>query len=376
MFIQTFKYSLLRSIRQKELLFWSILFPVILGTLYKAAFGNINEIVHVFHQIPVAYVEGEEPQPEFQILLEELEQDNELIQVKAVEKDKAEKLLEQEKVKGIFQNDRKITLIVVNEEISTSILKSIQEQYEQVAGVFSNIAQSHPEKLEKVSENLGKQWNYLKDNSVTNRELDMIMDYFYALVAMTCLYACFSGIVCVSEFKANLSQLAARRVASSTSHAVIMSAEIGAQIIVQFLCTVLAVGYLHYVLKVNLGEQTGRILLVILLGNVIGVMTGVFIGSIGKLEWTVKEGICVGATMFGCFLGGLMSHGMYQQIEEYAPVINRINPASLIVRALYSLNIYDSYNKYNECILLLLGLAAVLSLVSYFLVRRERYASI
>lgn len=114
----------------------------------------------------------------------------------------------------------------------------------------------------------------------------------------------------------------------------------------------------------------------ILLGNVIGVMTGVFIGSIGKLEWTVKEGICVGATMFGCFLGGLMSHGMYQQIEEYAPVINRINPASLIVRALYSLNIYDSYNKYNECILLLLGLAAVLSLVSYFLVRRERYASI
>lgn len=376
MFLQTYKYSLLRSVRQKELLFWSILFPIILGTLFKVSFGDITKTEETFHQIPIAYVEGEEPQQEFQELLKELETENELVEVNTVDKGKAEKMLDEGKIDGIFRNDKDITLIVTEEGISTSILKSIQEQYEQITGTFSKVAAEHPEKLEAVAQSVNQQWNYLKSDSITNREMDMYMDYFYALIAMNCLYACLSGIECVLGFKANLSQLAARRVAASTNRLVIMLAEIASKVTVQFLCTVLGVCYLRYALNINLGEQRGRILLVVLVGNIIGVMTGVFVGSIGKLKQTVREGICMGVTMFNCFFAGLMLSGMYQLVEKNAPILNRINPAALIVKALYSLNIYEGYTRYNQCLVTLLGIAALLCAASYLLIRRERYASI
>lgn len=376
MFLRTYGYSLLRSARQKMLMFWSILFPIILGTLFKVSFGDLNETEFMFQQIPVAYVEGEEPQQEFKALLEELESKNELVKVMSVEESKAEELLREGKVKGIFKNSGEIALVVTEEGIDTSILKSIQEQYEHVIRAFSNIAAENPEKIAEVARSLGEEWNYLKENSITNRDMDMMMDYFYALIAMNCLYGCFSGVVCAGEFKANLSHLAARRVASSTNRFVILLAEIFAKITSQFICCVIGACYLRYALNINLGEDTGRIALVILVGNAIGVMTGVFVGSIGKLKSSVKEGICIGVTMLDCFLAGLMVTGMYQLVEKYVPVINRINPAALMVKAMYSLNIYETYTRYNQCIFTMLGITALLCIGSYLLVRRERYASI
>lgn len=376
MFLRTYGYSLLRSARQKMLLFWSILFPIILGTLFKVSFGDFNETEFMFQQIPVAYVEGEESQQQFKELLEELESKNELVKVIAVEESKAEELLREEKVKGIFKNSGEIALVVTEEGIDTSILKSIQEQYEQAIRAFSNIAAEHPEKIEEVARSLGEEWNYLKESSITNRDMDMMMDFFYALIAMNCLYGCFSGVVCAGEFKANLSHLAARRVVASTNRFVILLAEILAKITAQFICCIIGACYLRYALNVNLGEDTGLIALIILVGNAIGVMTGVFVGSIGKLKSSMKEGICIGVTMLNCFLAGLMVSGMYQVVEEYAPVINRINPAALIVKAMYSLNIYETHTRYNQCMFTMLGITALLCIGSYLLVRRERYASI
>lgn len=376
MFIRVYRYSLLRSIRQKYIIFWSLLFPIILGTLFKVSFGNINETEHMFHQIPVAYVEKEEPQKEYEELLKQLEKEDELIKVISVKEAEAKQLLEEEKVEGIYWNDKEITLTVNKEGISQSILKSIQGQYEQTARAYSNIAVEHPEGMQKAAENLKKQWNYLKEDGILNQEMDMMMNYFYALIAMNCLYGCYLGINCVVESKANLSDLAARRVAASTNRFTIMMGEVAASITVQSLCTVLGAAYLRYALNIKLGEESGRILLIILVGSAIGVMTGVFMGSIGRKEKGLKEGVCTGFVMMECFLAGLMVGNMYRYIEEYAPIVNHINPAALIVKALYSLNIYETYTRYNQCVLSLLIITLLLGIGSYFMVRRERYASL
>ena len=302
MFIRTYGYSLLRNVRTKYLIFWSLLFPIILGTLFKVTFGSVNETELMFQQIPVAYVEKEAPQKEFKELLKQLEKENDLIKIVSVKEKEANKLLEKEEVAGIFWNDKELKLIVTAEETEQSILKSIQEQYEQTVRAFSNIAQVHPEGMQRAAENLGKEWNYLKESSITNQDMDMMMNYFYALLAMTSLYGCFLGVKATREFKANLSDLAARRVAASTNRFVVMLADISANITLQFLCTVLGAAYLRYALNINLGEQTGRILLVLLMGSAIGVMTGVFISSVGKQTETVKEGISIGVTMLECFM--------------------------------------------------------------------------
>lgn len=382
MFIRTYGYSFLRSVRQKYQLFWCIAFPVILGTLFKVSLGDFNETEYMFHQVPVAYVAEENAQQEFREVLKQLETENELIKVQETTATEAEKLLRDGEIKGIFKDNGEVTLVVTKEGIDTSILKSIQEQYQQVVRAFLNIAAEHPERIADVAQGVGQQWNYLKESGVTEGDMDMAKDYFYALIAMNCLYGCFAGVNCAAEYKANLSPLAARRVVASTNRFVLLLAEISAKMTAQFLCSAIGTCYLRYALGIQIGEETGRIALIILVGSAVGVMTGVFIGSFGKLGNSakggvgIKEGICVGVTMLNCFLAGLMVGGMYQWIEQHAPVINRINPAALIVKAFYSLNIYDTYARYNESMLTLCGITVLLVLGSYLLVRRERYASL
>ena len=47
-------------------------------------------------------------------------------------------------------------------------------------------------------------------------------------------------------------------------------------------------------------------------------------------------------------LGGLIGPNVKSYIEHTMPIINRINPASLIVDSFYALNIYDTYDSNDQ----------------------------
>lgn len=375
MFFRLFGYSVKRSLRQKDIIFWSLVFPIILGTLFKVSFGGYHDTLQ-FEQIDIACVTGEGSQEEFTELLHQLETESELVKVVYTTGKEAEKLLEKDKIMGIYYNEAEIFLKVSEEGIRQSILKSILEQYNRSAAAFADIMTAHPEGMTQAVQALEGEWNYLKEDGITNKKMDVMTDYFYALIAMSCLFGCFMGSKCAIGFKADLSALAARRTVASTNRFLILCADVAAKVLVQFCCTVIGVIYLRYALKVELGTETLRILLVILLGSLVGVLTGVFIASVGKGKASLKDGICTGFTMLECFLAGLMVAGMYRMVEAYAPVINRINPAALMLKAMNSLNIYENYTRYNQCVLGLVMISAVLGIGSYLLVRRERYASI
>lgn len=49
--LQIFKYNLKQLLHNRSELFWVILFPIILGSLFKAAFSNITAVKN-FRQFP------------------------------------------------------------------------------------------------------------------------------------------------------------------------------------------------------------------------------------------------------------------------------------------------------------------------------------
>lgn len=381
MFLRLYKYSLLCTLRQKIIMFWSLVFPIVLGTLFQVCFGDFSEEVLMFRQIPVAYVTEDGEQEAFTELLERLETDSGLVTVKNVTKEEAETLLQKEKVEGIYYTEKrdeqaKITLIVTKQDMSQSILSSVLEQYERTVETLTNIGTKNPAGIEAAVSVLEEEAGYLKENSITNKKMDIIMDYFYSLIAMTCLFGSSMGLMSAIDFKADLSGLAARRVVASTNRFISLFADVAAKVTIQFFCTAFSVCYLMYALKVSFGEKLGLILLISFLGSTVGVFIGFFIGVAGRLQEAVKEGICVGISLLSSFLSGLMVGAMYRVVETYAPFVHKVNPASLIVKALYSLNIYDTYDKYVQCVLSLLALIILLGIGSFVMVRRERYASI
>ena len=146
--------------------------------------------------------------------------------------------------------------------------------------------------------------------------------------------------------------------------------------ILHFLNVVVLLIYLRYVLQLDFQGQTKEMLLISLIGSMIGVSMGIFVGSIGKMSEGIKIGILLGVSMVCSFLAGLMNAEMKYVVEQHAPIINRINPAALISDAFYCINVYDDPARYTRNLVTLFMMCIVLIIASFLMVRRERYDSI
>ena len=63
-------------------------------------------------------------------------------------------------------------------------------------------------------------------------------------------------------------------------------------------------------------------------------------------------------------------------IAHKLPIANRLNPACLISDSFYSLNVYDSYDRFFRNISIMAVESVILLIIAFALLRREKYASI
>ena len=139
---------------------------------------------------------------------------------------------------------------------------------------------------------------------------------------------------------------------------------------------ILLLCYLKYVLKIAIGDNWPGMLLIVLVGGLVGLAVGACVGSISKFGESVKVGILTLVGLFSSFLSGLMVGGIKGLLEEHCPIINRINPASLITDAFYSISMYPDNARYVRDIIMLAVWAVILSAVVLVKMRRVRYDSI
>ena len=380
MFFHVFKYKIKSLFHVRELIFWTFAFPILLGTMFYFSFGNIlNSDEFSFKPIPVALVSEGTPNSTFETVIDQLGQENKdqlFIITKVSNNDEALQLLKNNKIDGIIYSTETPTIAVAGNGLNQSIIKSFIEQYLQHAYMFKEIAISHPEKLADSISLMSQNINFNKEISFSNAKMDSLSQYFYALIAMTCLYGSITGLNTVMGIQANLSSLGARREVSPAHKFVVIFGEFCASVLVNFMSVLLLFFYLIVILKIDFGSKLGLILLTSLAGSIIGVSSGTFVGSVGKWSFKTKESVMMAITMMCCFLSGLMYNGMKDIIEHNVPIINRINPAALITDCLYSLNMYDTYDRFISDIAIMGIIALLLCFGSFLLLRRNKYASI
>ena len=76
------------------------------------------------------------------------------------------------------------------------------------------------------------------------------------------------------------------------------------------------------------------------------------------------------------FFAGMMGITMKYIIDKNIPIINKINPVSMITDGLYSLYYYDTLDRYLFNIISLLIFSFVLIFISFIFLRRQKYDSI
>ena len=71
-----------------------------------------------------------------------------------------------------------------------------------------------------------------------------------------------------------------------------------------------------------------------------------------------------------------MMNTMKDIVEHHFPIINRLNPAALMTDCFYSLDMYDTYDRFLTDIAIMGTMAVLLCFGSFLLLRRNKYANI
>lgn len=370
------KYRLIQTVRNKNILFWSILFPFALSLLYYFSFMNGGVKESTVDPIPVAVSAEKQSASDEPFLSFAKEMDGKMLKVKYISEKKAKEELKTGKIKGIYTLDGEIGLTVSTSGIEEGILETLLNTYNQNKAMVMEIAKTHPEKLEEAVEELGDYQTVTKDTALGGNSLDGDIQYFFALIAMCCLYGCFIGFPAAVELKANLRPLGARRCVTPTRKSRLIFTDMIVALGVHYMVMLVFLLFLRNVLNIGFRGDFGGLALVCLFGSMIGVGMGMMIGSIGRASESTKLGMIVAISMFMCFFSGLMFGQMKYIIEKSAPIFNRINPAAVISDAIYCLVVYNDHSRYVRDLFTLFVMSLICIGISYLAVRRERYESI
>ncbi len=399
MFIHNFKYAFKTLFKNKMLIFWTFAFPIILGTFFNMAFSNIEKS-EAMNPVDIAIVNNAsfEINNTYKNAFENLDTKNNedgIFNIKYVDNEKdAKKLLDKNKVSGyllLIDNDPKV---VVNKSgFDETIFKYAVEEIKETESMIQNVARIELEK--EMKRNPNKTGNYNGFNvEVAGKVLKKISDYkanikdvsrsnlsytmieFYTLIAMACLYGGILGMVSINNVLANMSSNGKRVSVSPVSKLKLVLSSVLASYLVQIVGLFLLFIYTIFVLNIDYGNNLPLIILLALAGSLAGLSLGIFISCIFKTSENTKTGIIIAFTMLGCFLSGMMGITMKYIIDKNVPIINKLNPASMITDGFYSLYYYDTTGRFFFNVLSLFIFSLVLIGISMLSLKRQKYDSI
>ena len=377
MFSHIFKNSLKVLFKNKTLIFWTFMFPIILGTFFNMAFSNINneesfKVVKIGIVNDDNYKNSEAYPYVFQYL--GTPGDNQMFDITYGSLDEVKTLLEDQKISGYLYIDSKAHIVVKKNGIEQTIFKNVVDEINMVNNDLKTTEFTSMEAMVSHITNLLN--SEVKVNNTSNKNLDYVMIEFYTLIAMSCLYGGTISMYSLNQVLPDMSNKGKRVGVSPIPKGKLIVSNLLASFIVQLLGVFLLFLYTIFVLNVDYGPNMPLVVITAVAGSFAGLSIGIFVSSVFKKSENAKIGIIVGSTMFFSFLAGMMGITMKYVIDTNMPILNIINPVNMIADALYALYSYNTFERFTFNIISLLIFSFVLLGISYTFFRRNKYDSI
>lgn len=391
MFWHNFKYSFKTLIRNKTLLFWTFAFPILLGIFFHMAFSDIEKS-ETFGVIDIAIVENNAFhqnkffQKTFKFLSRKGE--NQVFHIQYVSLKKAKDLLKKEQIIGYLQMDDEVHIVVHSSGVQETIFKYIVDEMISNQKMIEDLASNEIEQ-EYARGNATIDYNKIYAeitklidsdtkslDNVSNPNLSYTMIEYYTLIAMVCLYG---GVISmfVTNYKlANMNCVGKRTSISPISKAKMLTGSLLASYVVQMIGLFLLFIFTIFVLNVDYGKHILPIFILAITGSLAGLSLGIVVATFVKSNENTKTGILIAITMLGCFLSGMMGITMKYIIDKNIPIMNKINPASMITDGFYSLYYYSTFHRFIFDVVSLVIFSVIMIFLSLQGLRRQKYDSI
>lgn len=378
MFLHNFKYFLKILLKNRVLVFWTLAFPLILGTFFNLAFSDI-ENSEAFDYINIAIIDNDQYKNNmvYNYAFNSMSSKSDifhLFNIKYTTVEEADKLLEDKDIVGYLLLTDKPTITINSNGISESIFKSVVDEVEQINSISSTI---YSEDISRIYSDIVAKYSIeVNLNNTTSGNMSYTMIEFYSLIAMTCLYGSLLSMYIVNQILPNISNRGKRIGNSPVSKYKLILSGLSASYVIQVVGLLLLFLYTVLVLGVDYGNNFLFVILLSLLGSFAGLCFGMFVSLVFKVNEGTKVGIIIAITMVFSFLSGMMGITMKYLIDKNVPIINQINPVNMITDGLYSLYYYDTYNRFIFNMISLGVFSGIMIFASGLVLRRQKYDSI
>ena len=392
MFWHNFKYTLKIIVKNKPVIFWAVVWPLILGTLFNLAFSNLSN-AEKLTTINLGIVDNTDynNQEYLKTTMSNLSDNTNADYLFNTNYDNIDNLNEQldkETIDGyIYVNNDEIKVIVKNSSINQTIIKYVVDEVIEYQSLTTSLVKSEiqnkidigeiPNTNQIISDVSNKlSTNKIYTNNISSKNMNYIVIEFYTLIAMACLYGSMLSREAIQNYLANSSHKGSRITIAPVKRITLILSGFLAAFIIQIISIGILLLYSKYCLNVDFGSNYSQIILLATVGSLAGLSLGTVIGAYPFKSNTTRTAITNVIVMLGCFFSGMMGVTMKYIIDKNMPIINKINPANMITDGFYSLYYYNDLNRYFNDLIGLIIFSITLLVVAIIFLRRKRYDSI
>lgn len=349
-FFRELGFTLKNTFRDKNFVFWTIMYPLILTTFFYLAFGSLLVTKEVKFNV------GIEKDAGLDIVFGNVP----VFELKSFTAAEAEHALKEREIVAFVNKDLEVT--VSQSGSGQSVVQNSVQIMKQLIYAFENGANEKAFQPEQ---------EYVKEKTM---ELSPFSALFYTILAMVSFYGFFGIIDVISGIQANISDLGKRMCVSPVRKFPYIVGNVLLVFLLNLLSNLLVIAYMNYILKIELFSDYPRSIALLAAGNLLGVCMGIYVGGL-TLKPQVKAAIGIGVPILMSAFAGMMSIEIKGMIMRYFPIVDKLNPASIITGGLYRVNLFGNDKGYLFGMSILLGLSVLFLVLAVGTLRRKSYDS-
>ena len=373
--LTVFLYQVLRLLRDRVLLVWTLGIPIVLSLIFMAMFSNLDK---VYEATPMSFGvvqdEAYRAAPGLDVVVERISADDAdphlLTKVTHSTTSEAETAAKQGETNGYLAVEGGQPVLHAtqkgNEAETTRVLRVVMDSYTQRQAEYEALAKAGtaPDKLAALETDQ----SFTHSISVTPSPVKPETHYYFALLAFACGMGTTVAMVAVKGIMA-VSPVGARQTLAGLPRWKVLTATLAASWVCVFACLLIAFAFMASVVGVDFGPHVLLCLMAIGVCSLMASAAGAALGTLGRLETGIVSGF---PALLSLFTGmyGPASQSLASSIEEHAPLLAQANPLWQTARCFYGLLYYDSLAPFARSCAVLLGMTCLF--LSIALIRARR----
>ena len=360
--LTVFSYQVLRLLRDRVLLVWTLGIPVVLSLIFMAMFSNLDK---VYEATPMSFGvvqdEAYRAAPGLDALVERISADDAdphlLTKVTHSTASEAETAAKQGETNGYLAVEGGQPVLHVtqkgNEAETTRVLRVVMDSYTQRQAEYEALAKAGaaPDKLAALETDQ----SFTHSISVTPSPVKPQTHYYFALLAFACGMGTTVALVAVKGIMA--------------VSPVVLTATLAASWACVLACLLVAFAFMASVVGVDFGPHALLCLVAIGVCSLMASAAGAALGTLARLEIGMISGF---TSLLSLFTGlyGPASQSLASSIEQHAPLLAQANPLWQTARCFYGLLYYDSLAPFARSCAVLLSMTCLFLTIALIRARR------